>query len=199
MIFLAHSSTSEFLPWPQIWPIAGILFCLSLTVGYRAYRSYHKEHWSSLLLLLLLLFSNTSWWTRGVISNAQIEPPEKEAEEHFHLSQKRGQIVMWGQYHLEVSRLVNGELRCWLSDEKRNPISARYFKVEVLSNDPDITLPKTEMQQDLTHSFLFALPPKELKKYRLAIEVPGWHLKTKFTFDDNDKNRSLPIWCSTIR
>lgn len=49
----------------------------------------------------------------------------------------------------------------------------------------------------LDDSYRFARMDRADKSYRVKVSTPGWSVGLKFTFDDSNGRRSLPIWCGT--
>lgn len=148
--------------------------------------------WGALAAFVVL---GMSWWlTRQSVTEAVAPPPR--AEEHQHYAPNGGQVAMWGDYHVELARVVSGEYRLWLTDAYRRAIAPEHWQAEVfVREDGELSPEGVPMEAGLGGNYRFALLPQDAKDVQVRVGVPGWNVKLNFVFDESRGKRTLPMWC----
>jgi hypothetical protein len=154
--------------------------------------------WVGMGLGILIVMG--SWITRQSIESA-LQPAPVSTMHMVHGSQNGGQVVMWGDYHAELARLVSGEYRLWLSDGTENSIGAAFFSGKLLPRDPKTGKLDTAQTQNLETSLdglsRTAQLPREVKSVQVQLVYPGNTIKLNFTFDGGPRRKSLMQWCGS--
>lgn len=105
-----------------------------------------------------------------------------------------GQVAMWGNWHVEITRNQAGEYRVWVADAYRRPIAARYFGGRILA------LPggaPQELVPSLDESYAFVKLPRKQDVIHLELDLPGQHLNFRYSFAGK-KKAPPPEYCAPL-
>lgn len=208
-LFLAHGADPTPLPWDEL--LANIIK-FTVTIGmviafagqilaplFKDADEKRKQQLVGWVAMAALLVLGMGWWlTRQTLTEAVAEDP-RNAKHAEHANRSGGQVVMWGDYHAEVSRLVSGEFRLHLTDAYARPIGNQHFKAEIATKSGEEVDEYEKMIRSLDGDYYFARYPKEVKEVQVKVVVPGWWVKLDFSFDEQNGRRSLPLWCGTAK
>ncbi len=205
---LAHGADPTPLPWDELLAnlvkfavtIGMVLVFASQVVGPLFDRPGKEKRqemlgWAAVCSFLVL---GMGWWlTRQSLAEAVAEaaPPEF----HQHLGVNGGQVAMWGDYHVELARVISGEYRIWLSDAYRRPIRNDHYWVKIAPRKDGSAKDFVEMEASLGGDYRFAFLDRREKTVQLHVGVPGWDLKLNFDFDESNGKRTLVRWCGTSK
>ncbi len=143
-------------------------------------------------LFCALLLATFGWWLFRTVS-VEMSLPKNTGIDHTHTPIEGGQVVMWWDFHAEISRVESGELRVFITDSYDRRILSDFYRIEVL----DETAPPRELIDSLDSSYRYARLPREQRDYRIRISTPGWSVVMVVEFDESRGRRSLPLWCGT--
>ncbi len=101
------------------------------------------------------------WVTSSVHANPTAKPQSKPKMPHSHHSAQGGEVLMFGDDHVEVkASKAAGELLIYVSDKMRDPVDSRLVKLEV-------TLVDGEKRSPLH------LVPSSAPPYQVAAHYPA--------------------------
>lgn len=207
MIFFAHGNDPGFLPPIELfgnWTVAMVSLFMAGSMARLALAPLlaqdgdpknHREiaGWSAIAIALLVAMA--TWITRQSVLEAFSTPPN--LQEHAHSVYHGGQMVMWGDYHAELARVISGEYRLWITDKYRRPISAKFFSGTVA--EIDVKTGKTgqavALEMSLDQDYLFASLDRRIKSVEVFIRYPGSTIKLDFEFNGSGRRKSLKEWC----
>ncbi|MEW6283052.1 MAG: hypothetical protein AB1758_30850, partial [Candidatus Eremiobacterota bacterium] len=187
MPWLAHGADPSPLTWDEALGTLAVVaaaFGLFALYGYRAMirlgRDTASPRQARLWALLGAAFMTAFLGAFVESACRQVSTPAVPQEFHAHYTAYGGQVAMYRNYHIEVTRTPAGEFRVFLSDSYRRPIAAEFFGGGLRpegSSDPPIPL-----TPGLNGRYVFARLDREALKVRLFLNLPGKSVQYSFDF-----------------
>lgn len=163
--------------------LAGVTFAMLALLSYRAVLRYvsgpeirrRLAAWA--VVGALLAIGLIGAFLRSAFRQlSEARPPDGF---HGHYRGQGGQVAMYRNYHIEVTRNLAGEYRVFVTDAYRRSISPKFFGGNVRAESGGDSIP---LEPSLDNAYATARLPREVRQIRLLLTLPGQSLNLRFDF-----------------
>lgn len=199
MFWLGHGADPTPLTWDEVLAtlgLASVTFGMLALLSYRAVLRYapgqdiRRRLTAWAVLGAALVVGLLGAFLRSAFRQlSEARPPDGF---HGHYRGWGGQVAMYRNYHIEVTRDQAGDYRVFVTDAYRRPISPKFLRGSLRAEKGDDPIP---LEPSLDNAYATARLPREVRQVRLLLTLPEKSVEYRFDFEQRPGPPLPPQLC----